>query len=72
MNKCLTVDEVVNLLCQFPGETPVIILPDYESGNRQMWQTGRHLVQIVDEEGQPIFVGLTTDRTPPKFLKVTT
>ncbi len=61
----LTVDEVVNLLCQFPGDTQVIICPNYESGGRQMLRLV-NAVQILDDEKQPAFIGLTTDGESPK------
>ena len=63
--RSLTVDEVVNLLCQFPGDTPVVLLPHYEDGGRRMWRTV-NAVQILDADKQPVFVGLTTDCIGPK------
>ena len=61
----MTVDELVNLLCQFPGETPVVVVPHYEAGGRKMWRT-QNLVQVNDGDRQPVFLGLTTDCAAPR------
>jgi hypothetical protein len=62
----MTIDEMVDILCQFPGDTPVIILPGYEEGGRKMWRT-LNVAQINNGDRQPVFIGITTDGGPPQI-----
>lgn len=55
----MTIDELTGLLCQFPGDTPVVVVPDYEEGGRTMYHT-RNVVQVLDEDGQPVLMGITS------------
>lgn len=53
----MRVDELSELMRQFSGELPVGVVPDFESGGRQVWNA-RNVVAIVGDDG-PLVMAIT-------------